>query len=382
MAEGVFKRGNVWYALVEFPRKPNGKRDQRQIPCPRMNQKQAIRHRAELIARIHDQDFVDPSKLTVAEYLDQWVERIRPNVSPTTYQSYSSCLRNHLIPGLGRLRLQALRPLHVRALYDDLVKTLSAKTVRNVHGVLCSALSQAVKLQLVRANAAQNMDLPKERKSDMEIADAGSLRRLLHALQGTPYWLPTLIIISTGLRRGEVLGLRWEDFREPIADEDYGLLIVRRSIVQVPGRVIVKDTKSGRARAVAIPLALVEILHELRNGSEGWICADEKGDHITPGEIGTIMTRVCRREGISIRLHGLRHTYATYIGEQGVSLPIVTQILGHANSRITEERYFHLRPRAQGPAAQVADGLLREIIPESALQTAISRDKLGLRETG
>jgi integrase len=369
MAEGVRKRGNVWYAVVEFPRRADGRRDKRWIPCRGMNQKQTIRRRAEIIAEIHNQAFVAPSSLTLAEYLGQWLERIRPNVSPTTHTAYASVLRTHLIPGLGGLRLSALRPMHVRMFYDSLVGRRSPKTVRNIHGVLCSALVQSVKLQLLRSNPAADMDMPKEPQRHTEIASPESLAALLRALQGTRFWLPVLVIVATGLRRGEALGLRWEDFREPVGDEEYGLLTVSRSVVQLPGRVIVKDTKSGRARVVAIPLTLVELLRELRGGRrEGFVCVDARGELITPAAIGTEILRVCRREGISIRLHGLRHTYATRAIEEGVPVAIVSEIIGHANSHITEERYIHLRPKAQGGAVRVADELLQRLGLQPHLQ--------------
>lgn len=373
----VTKRGKVWYARVEYPRQADGSRDQRAIPCPGLNKRETLEFARRKESEIRNGASVDAGRLLLRDYLRTWLESARLRIAPTTWQQYRAVIENHIEPALGYLVLERLQAYHVQAFCDqlsaaervigkneegeDILARRSAKTVRNIVGVLKAALNQAVKQQLISRNVADLIDLPKYQKPPTRFATPEDLRNLLESgLAGSKYRLPMLIAIGTGLRRGEILGLQWGDF-----DAARALLIVRRSLAQVKGDIIVKETKTGRPRVVALPQATVELLEACKeelNGSvrpDDWVCTDEHGKPLSPRGLTGAFRRFASKHQVGTTFHGLRHGQGTLLAAAGVPFKDIAERLGHSTVHTTQEFYIHPLPETQRLAARIVDQLMR-----------------------
>ena len=356
MAGSIIRRGSTYYIRYELPRGADGRRRQKAVPCPGMNKKQAEQRLREVLAQLHQGMYADPSVLTFSEYLDGWLRRIEARVARTTLETYRLDVRLHIKPFIGHIRLDRITPLALQDLYQQLSKRFAPKTVRNIHGVIRGALQQAVRLRLLPFNPAVNVDPPRVPKAEIRIAGTDDLSRLLFAAQGSKYRIPIMIALATGMRRGEVLGLQWDDF-EP----ERGWLTVQRSVVAVSGEVIVKGTKTGKGRIVPIPVALTRALlrhKESRAGANSWICTDAEGHRLKPRAFSTAFSRLVAGLDMDITLHSLRHTQATALLMAGVPVKVVAERLGHSTVATTQDIYGHVLPHMQDRAVEVIEKLL------------------------
>lgn len=209
-------------------------------------------------------------------------------------------------------------------------------------------------------NPAALVDPPKVERPNIQIAEPRQLREVLRAMQGREWYLPTLIGMMTGMRRGEVLALQWRDF-----DEAGGVLIVRRALARVrDSEVILKETKSGRVRTVAISPTLCRLLRWHRRRTEhtmpeDWICSKPDGRHLAPGGLTHAFTRAASKLGVPVSFHSVRHTQATELIAAGIPVKVVSERLGHSTVQITQDVYAHVLPHSQREAAAVADALMR-----------------------
>ncbi len=371
----VFKRGEVWYIRYDLPRGKDGKRKQKMEACPGLSEKEAKqRLREREVARDRGM-LVDATRQTLGEYLTEWLQHKRASISPASHKAYEQMIRCHIIPELGGFRLSKLRPIDIQAFYTTLPekrldgrgKRLSTKHVAMIHGVLHTALAQAVKLELIYRNPADAVEPPRFASPEVASATEEEITRLLVSIDQSPYRMPILIALATGMRVGEVVGLRWEDYHEQA-----GLLTVRRSISQVSGEIIVKETKTGKPRPVPIPPSLVAELQTHREWQEGrtahlgrlwmsddrWICTRPDGQPFTPNAVTKGFTKLARKIGVGITFHGLRHTQATLALERGVPLKAISERLGHSNPSVTQGIYAHVTPHMQEQAVEVAEYIL------------------------
>lgn len=365
---GLTKIGQVWYIRYEGPRHPDGRRNSRKECCRGMTREQAEQRLREIKSELHNGVFVGPSVKTVAQHLEEWLERRRPDLSPTTAQGYQAYIKNRISPALGGIRLDKLSPLAIQQFLDGLLKEgLKAKTVRSVHGVLHAALAQAVRLQMLARNPADQVQVPRLVRPEIKTVPPESMPALLAAIDQSCHRVPLLTILATGLRRGEVLGLKWQDL-----DANARTLAVRRSICRVGGRNIVKSTKTGKSRVIKIPAVLVEELQRHRKAQEslsalkpsfkpeGWMFPDTRtGETLNPQALGSAFDRIAGELGIGVTLHGLRHTQATTLMAAGVPVKVVSERLGHSTTAITLDTYSHVLPHLQDSAADVMEDVLR-----------------------
>lgn len=220
----------------------------------------------ELTAILHQMNtgaYVEPTNLRISEYLNHWLKQIEPNLSAKTFERYEEIVRKHLIPAIGHHTLNKLQPLHIEAHYAEAHKSgrldgkggLSAQTVLHHHRVLHRALQQAVQLLLLARNPADAVTPPRPAKTQVLTIDEKAAALLLNALEGSRLHGPTLLAITTGLRRGEVLALKWEHL-----DLVNSVARVCQSLQQTNQGVSLKHPKSGRGRQVALPLSRVSAL--------------------------------------------------------------------------------------------------------------------------
>jgi integrase len=305
--------------------------------------------------------------LSVGDYLTHWLAHAAGRVRPKTLDGYQGLIRLYASPGLGDLRLVELKPLDVQGLYGELLgRGLSAGTVVNLHLVLTQALGQAERWGLIVRNPVASAQPPRPRRPEPTIVDAEIAERLLSASADTRFHVPVAVAISTGMRRGEILALRWLDL-----DADLSVARVRRTLQTAGGALQFVEPKTRRSRrAVELPAFVRPVLEQeradqlARKASEpSWneldlVITRDDGTPVNPDTLSSGWYRFCRKQGLPhVRFHDLRHAHATLMLLQGVHPKIVSERPGHASVGITLDTYSHVLPSMQSEAVRAFDAL-------------------------
>ena len=338
-----------WTAWIEEPRSPNGKRKQRVVTIKGTKREAEAR----LAQIIHEQEtglYVSSSKLKVADFLRQWLDSyVTTNVRAKTEEGYRIIVERHLVPALGNIPLKGLQATHLQSYYAKALSEgrrdgrggLSATTVHRHHRVLSEALNHAVKWGLVARNVAQTVDPPRPQRFEPKVLDSDGVQKVLEAAEGTPYHALLHLDIYTGLRRSEILGLRWKD-----VDLLGSSLSVTQSLHQLMDRSIVFEapkTAKGRRMVALSPVAVISLrTHKERRQAEclmlgisfrqeGLVFCHPDSSPFLPNTLTHAFRKILNKAGLSgVRLHDLRHTHATLMLRQGVHPKIVSERLGHA----------------------------------------------------
>ena len=364
-----------WTIWVDLGLDPEtGKRQQQTITI-HGSKKDAERELRTILTRIEGGILIKPTKLTVGEYLEQWLrDYVITNTAPTTADGYSDIVRSHLIPELGQLLLNALQPSHIQAYYARMLESgrrdgkggLSAQTVKHHHRVLHEALKYAVKHGILIRNIAEAVDPPRPDSKEMVTLEPENVHVFLDAAHDTPYYVPFYTALYTGLRRSELLGLRWRD-----VDLDLATLSVVQTLHHVPKKgYVFREPKTKRSRRlVDLSPSLALLLREHRANQElekkllgrmlmpnDLVFCYPDGTPLPPNSVTKGFHKLAKSLGMSgIRLHDLRHTHATIMLSQGVHPKVVSERLGHSSVAITLDTYSHVLPGIQAAAARRFD---------------------------
>jgi integrase len=341
------------------------------------NRKAAERELRRLLHTLDTGEHVDPTRMTVRAWLTQWHESKREEVSPKTHERYGEMINNFLIPALGALALAKLTPSHIERAYSDWATGgrrdgkpggLSPQTRRYIHVVLKSALSRAVEQQLLARNPADILSkrLPKVERREMVTLAPEQSAQLLEIIKHTRTYWPVLIALATGMRRGEVLALRWKH-----VDLDRGTLRVVQSLEQTKKGLRFKDTKTSKVRAIVLPAYAVEELRRLkrlqaeellglgiRQTGETLVCCRADGQPLQPRSLTHQFTKILRKglKGLPrVRFHDMRHTHATQLLADGVHPKVAQERLGHSTITTTMDGYSHVTDTMQADAAARLD---------------------------
>jgi len=377
----IRKRGTAsWAIVLDIGRDASGKRRQKWHTV-KGTKRDAERELARLVNEINIGAYVEPSVMPVCDYLERWLrDYAKSNVSAKTYERYNEIVRNSISPAIGSYALSKIRPLHIQAFYTEALTSgrkdgrggLSAQTVLHFHRVLHKALDQAVKWQLLSRNPANAVEPPRPQRRQMRALDEGETAALLRLVNGSRLFLPVLLAVSTGMRRGEVLGLKWSDI-----DLKSGKAIVCRSLEQTKNGVSFKSPKTERGRrTVVIPGFAIEALNTHRAeharqrlalgpdyNDQGLVCPRPDGTPWPPDGLSTAFSSLVRLADFDhVRFHDLRHSHASQLLRQGVHPKIVAERLGHSNIGITLDTYSHVLPGMQEDAAHRIDSTLRAAI--------------------
>jgi len=305
----------------------------------------------------------EPGRMTVGEWLDIWLQDYKKSsLRPTTFDSYATIARCHLKPALGGIPLKDLRPEHLQRLYNDKARSgLSATTVRYIHAVIGQSLRQAVRNRLVARDVSEATTLPRQDNKEIKPLTREQAQRLLAFAKEDRLYPAIYLELSTGLRRGELLALRWDDL-----DLRAGTVTVRRGLVRVreddgrggrSTRLLFQEPKTPAGRRV-IPLsdqALAELRrHKARQNQEklllgaayrdnGLVFCTEDGAPYDPRNFARRFETLLKRAGLPhIRFHDARHSFATMLLELGEHPKVVQQILGHSRIGVTLDTYSHV----------------------------------------
>lgn len=313
----------------------------------------------------------DADNLKLGEYLDRWLaDSVRDTVRPTTYERYEQIVRTHIRPILGTVKLKSVTPAHVRGLYREKLGTgLSPRTVQYIHVTLHKALKQAVQDGLIPRNATEAAKAPQVRREEIRPLSPEQTRMLLETALGDRLEALYVLAIHSGLRQGELLGLKWED-----VDLEAGTLQVRRALATTKdGPVLTAPKTKGSRRTVKLTQSAVNALrgHLKRQLAEidragslwqenGLMFASENGEpldrrYLTSRRFKALLKRAGLPE---LRFHDLRHTCATLLLSKNVNPKIVSEMLGHATIAITLDTYSHVLPNMRDQAAAAMENAL------------------------
>jgi len=351
----------------------------------RGNRRAAEKELRRLLRTLDTGEHVDPSRMTVRQWLETWLIAVRQEVSPKTYERYSEIVRHFLVPALGNLQLTKLGPTHIQIAYNDLANDgrrdgksggLSARTRCHIHRILHSALGRAVEQQVLARNPAEafRKRLPRVERRELTTLTTEQSARLLAAIKHTRVYWPVLLALSTGMRRGEVFALRWKN-----VDLENGALRVMESVEQTKEGIRFKAPKTERTRVITLPAFAINELRRLklqqaeellaigvRQSGDTLVCARADGLPLQPQSLTHQFSRlICRIANMPrVRFHDLRHSHATQLLLAGVHPKVAQERLGHATITTTLDLYSHVTDTMQCEAAARLD---------AAFQSAITR---------
>lgn len=326
--------------------------------------KQAIEENAEL-------DFSRAGEYTVGQWMDVWFENCaKVKVRPSSHQTYRGYIDHHIKPYVGDIPLNKLTTLDLQQLYKKLLsggrvertesekqpKGLSPKTVRNINQVISSALTFAKEQKLIISNPTDGCSLPKLEHREMKTLTAEQLQSFLREAKESGVYEMYYIELATGLRRGELLGLKWEDI-----DLTTSVIHIRRQVARINGEIIEAPLKTKNSyRTVSIGADAVGILMRQKEKTDSeYIFPSPTGGPISPDSVLHMLHRVLKRAGLpKVRFHDLRHTFASLALQNGVDVKTVSGMLGHYSAGFTLDTYAHVTTAAQRQAASTMGNIL------------------------
>lgn len=380
MRGSVLKRGKSWTVIVDTGNDPvTGRRRQRWHGGHR-TKRDAEAALADIVGAVNKGAYVPKSRQTLAEFASDWLIAIKPTLRPATHYSYARNLRLHVLPYVGTTALAAIDPGALNGLYAVLLAGgrkdsegggLAPRSVRYVHTITHRLFKDAVRWGRLARNPADAADPPRNTSSgspDMVTWSAGELARFLDGARQDRHWAAYLLLATTGMRRGEALGLRWADL-----DLTANRAAIRQTVVTVNHEVQLGTPKTAKGRrTVTLDAVTISALrdHRKMQAAErllvgaGWrdhdlVFAKVDGTPVHPERFSREFTRRSARLGLPpIRLHDLRHGWATMALAAGVHPKVVQERLGHASISITLDTYSHVSPALHGEAAETVAALV------------------------
>jgi len=379
----IRRRGKNWAIVVNTGKDASTGKYRQQWISVKGTRKDAEKRQAEVLHQMDTGAFVRPSKLTVADFMEQWLNaHVRPNLAPRTVEGYEHIVRRHIIPALGPIPITQLKPEHLQKFYADLRtkgkrsggKGLSPRTVRYAHVTLHAACKSAIRWGLLSRNPVDAVDPPRQEQHEMHTLDELQVDRMLEAAKSTPYHALFYLAIYTGMRRSELLALRWCD-----VDLTLGEVSVSRSVHHLrDGSTVFRPPKTSKGkRMIALPPTASAVLRNHREQQrvvsaifgrpvveDDLVFGQAGGRSMLPDTVTHAWIKLVRRNGLrDIRFQDLRHTHASLMLKQGIHPKIVQERLGHSSIKMTLDTYSHVVPGLQAAAAARFDqglGLQRQ----------------------
>lgn len=345
------KRDGRWVAMVTMP-------DGRRRSASAKSKDGGVVQLRELLRQRDQAIPADPRSVRLGPYLLKWLDDVRPRMAPATWRKHESVVRVHLIPGLGRVRLPELSVADCRDLLSRLSDGLDPQTVRHVRATLRRSLADALRDGLVSRNVAALAEAPPMHKAERTYLTTPQVRRVIDEARGERLWPLWVLIVTTGLRVSEALGLAWSD----VGPDS---VTVSHQLARIDGQWVRSEPKTRRSRrTVALIPVAVEALREQRRRQD-----EERADHPRPIDSLVFTTptggpihstnilpdwyRTLARLGLPrVTTHDLRHSAASMMLTAGVPLPVIAEILGHSTIRVTADLYAHVGVELRRDAAE------------------------------
>lgn len=387
----IIERNGSYLLKVSLGKNPQTDRyDTYYETCHAENKSEARRRLREILTKLDKGTFIKPGKETLSDFFKRWLdEYAQVNLAPRTVECYADIIRLHLTPEIGNIPLVQVKPEHLQKYYAKKMSTgLSARTVRYHHTVLHNVLKHAVKWGLLTTNPADSTDPPKPKRTEMKIMNESEVNKFLEAAKQTPYYSLFYTAIFTGLRRSELLALKWADI-----DLLSMQLSVTRALHQLKDRtIVVREPKTAKSRRlIALSPSTCTLLREHKTKQEAqrtalelleitdsdYVFSQWNGKPLLPATISHAWMKLARRTGLKgIRLHDSRHTHASLMLKQGVHPKIVQERLGHSSIQVTLDIYSHVSPGLQQAAANGFDCIIpKETKLDKELDEIIEKGK-------
>lgn len=347
------KKG-IWVAQITLPdgkRKTKYSKEQKSVRDWLLVQRGMIK----------DGLFLENESTLFSALLDRWYNDVAVhNLRPKTLEAYESLIRNHINPELGRYKLNGLKPVHLQNFYSQKLNSgLSKRSVQFMHSIIHRALEQGLIWGVVVRNVADAVTAPKPDKTTQNILNVLQIKKLFEVLRCDRLYPFYVLAISTGMRRGELLALKWED-----VDFSSHRIYVRRNLSQINGKgLVIGEPKSEKSRRpIALPQFALDVLLDHRiEGKSDFVFATGNGTPFSPRNVLRHFKETLKKAGLpeETRLHDLRHTFASLLLAADVHPKIVQEALGHSSVTITLDTYSHLLPNIQKGAADKLDDMFK-----------------------
>ena len=357
------KRPNLWEGRIVAGHKKDGSPIYKYVSG--RTQKEAYEKLRELIIEYRNIELIEDSQITVEEWLQKWMdEYMLFSIREQTWKSYESVIRLHIIPNLGNRKVASLTTSVVQKFYNKLLSEgKSGSLVRDAHLILHQAMDVAVKENLVAKNPTNGTKIPKVQYKPKNILNETQLEMFMEAIKKDALWYDFFYTeITTGLRRGELCGLKWCDFNETTGQ----LNVLRTVTTRKGGGLKTGETKTQKGtRTIYLPPSTVKLLSERRNKvSSEWIFPNlyDNSKPINPSTAYLKLKAILKNAGLpSIRFHDLRHTFATHALSSGVDARTLSGILGHTNASFTLDTYTHVTNDMQKNASAIVSRFMKDI---------------------
>ncbi len=383
-----------WEIKFDLGRDPlSGRRITKYVTF-RGTKRKAQEELTRLLGQRNEGSYIEPTKMTVAQYLHHWLEAdIDRRVAARTAARYRGIVEKNIIPRLGHVPVRKLTAVHIEAFEAELQREgwvkarakkkikegeqapiqekrgLSSQTALHVHRVLSQALSHAVRLGVLFKNPARQVKPPRPPSREIKILDKNEIATLIKAAKGVGLYVPILVAVTTGVRRGELLALRWSDI-----DLKAGSMTVNQSLERIKGRFEFKSPKTKTSRrTITLPAITVEALREhykaqledrlklgLGRDPRALVFTRADGQPMDADTLTKTFRRLVASANVTmITFHGLRHTHISHLLMEGVHVKVVSERAGHANVNTTLAVYAAYIPNMQTDAALRVDAWLR-----------------------
>ena len=359
----------TWELRHDGPRDVRGRRTFVSVTV-RTTKKEAERLLRERVAAVEGGTHVARSSETVGEFTTRWMGTyVEQNTGLKTQQGYASLVKRNILPYVGSVRIQELQPAQIQQMYRQIGERTGPRSVQATHTLLHKALNDALRWGLVVRNASDATTVPRVERKQIDAWSAADVNAFLVASGASRFRDIYRLAVETGMRRGELAGLRWADI-----DLEAATLLVARQVQRITGRgLVVNEPKKSSRRLLELSSTAVELLRSVRRAQlEAKVAAEDWQDtgHVFTGVSGRILdperiskdfAKIVERAGLPhLTLHGLRHTNVTLMLKDGVDVMVASRRAGHASVRITLDLYGHLLPGMQGKAAGAVERQLEE----------------------
>jgi len=375
----IYQRPNgTWVAQITTGRDCEGKL--KRVSYSGKTRREAQEKATKALSELQNGTFVEPTKTTLSQWLDTWMQEYKKqSLRPTTYEGYKIIIDVHIKSAVGGIQLRQLQPSDLQRFYNSKLENgradgkggLSPRMIRYIHAILHGALKQAIKEGLVIRNVTEAVTLPRQKKKEFTPLNQEQVIKFLNSIKEDRLYAAFLLDIGSGLRRGELLALRWKD-----VDLKNGVIKVRQSLARVKGEWLFQEPKSEKSkRSVPMPDDIIVELksHKARQNKEKLLAGDAyKKDYdlvfATPDgrplETRSFLRhfeKLLEEAGLpKVRFHDIRHTYATLLLEAGEHPKVVQELLGHSQITMTLDTYSHVMPELKHAAALKISNILEK----------------------
>lgn len=340
-------------------------------------QKEVMDRMQEILAELREGEYKKPSDGTLGDWLEIWLKEYQGSNKPMTIHNYTCMVHKHMIPALGMVPLKELDNLTIQKFYNSLGQNgrkLSPKTIKNIHGILHKALSQAVLAGQLKSNPADNSVLPRITSAEITPMEPEEITRFLCNLEGEPYKNLFIMAFFTGMRQGELLGLSWDEI-----DFEHGIVEIRQQLQCVDGEYFLQTPKNGKNRMIApVKIVMDALREELEKQKENkalfgrayknkWnlVFTNEKGKYLVRRTVYKHYNAILEKSGITHhRFHDMRHTFAVSMLDAGEDLKSLQENLGHATAAFTLSQYAHVSQKMRLQSSKRMNEYFQKLMPE------------------